>query len=323
MKHKSILVALIAIPLSLAAPPVAAQDGSALSVTLPEGLTKSQLGKRDMQVIAVQAMLDRTNHSPGVIDGYMGGNTRRAIEAYRSNNDLPAGDGIDDALLKSLQDAQSGSVFTTYTLTEDDVSGPFYDIPSGFAEQADLERVGYKNAQEMLAERFHMDQKFFSALNPNADLGKAGQKIVVISKGDGAVSGTITRIEVRKDAGEVAALDAEGNELATYPATIGSGEFPSPSGSMTVNAIAAEANYTFDPDDQKWGPDKTFVIPAGPNNPIGGVWIDLGKDGYGIHGSPDPQLIGKTTSHGCVRLTNWDARALARAVSQGVKVEFV
>ncbi|MGB3794721.1 MAG: hypothetical protein WA957_00250, partial [Alteraurantiacibacter sp.] len=275
MKHPALIAALVAIPLTIAAPPVLAQDGPSLSVSLPDGVTKSQLGKRDMQVLAVQIMLDRTNHSPGVIDGYMGGNTNRAIAAYRRNNDLPSGDGIDSELLQSLQKAQSGALLQTYTLKEDDVGGPFYDIPSGFAEQADLERVGYKNAHEMLAERFHMDQKFFSALNPDADLDKAGQEIVVISRGDATISGTIARIEVRKDAGEVAALDADGNELATYPATIGSGEFPSPSGNMTVNAVAPEANYTFDPDDQKWGPDKTFVIPPGPNNPIGGVWIDL------------------------------------------------
>ena len=323
MKYTPILAALIAIPLAIAAPPVTGQDGPGLSVTLPEGVTKSQLGQRDMQVLAVQIMLDRTNHSPGVIDGFMGGNTRRAIEAYRRNNDLPSGDSIDSALLRSLLDTQSGEMFRTYTLAEDDVSGPFYDVPSDFAEQADLERVGYKNPQEMLAERFHMDQGFFDALNPDADLNRAGQEIVVIARGDKSFSGEVARIEVRKDAGEVAALDADGHELATYPATIGSGEFPSPSGRMTVNAIAPEANYTFDPDDQRWGPDKTFVIPPGPNNPIGGVWIDLGKDGYGIHGSSDPQLIGKTTSHGCVRLTNWDARALADAVSQGVEVEFV
>lgn len=92
---------------------------------------------------------------------------------------------------------------------------------------------------------------------------------------------------------------------------------------MTVSAVAPEANYTFDPEDQRWGPEKTFIIPRGPNNPVGGIWIDLGKDGYGIHGSPDPQLIGKTASHGCVRLTNWDAQALADAVSQGIEVEFV
>ncbi len=323
MKHTRILAALVAIPLSIAAPPVVAQDGPGLSVTLPEGVTENQLGERDMEVLAVQIMLDRTNHSPGVIDGFMGGNTSRAIAAYRRNNDLPAGDRVDSELLRSLLDTQSGEMFRTYTITEDDVNGPFYDVPSGFAEQADLERVGYKNVQEMLAERFHMDQKFFSALNPDADLSRAGQEIIVIARGSQTVPGTVARIEVRKDAGEVAALDADGNELATYPATIGSGEFPSPSGRMTVNAVAPEANYTFDPDDQRWGPDKTFIIPPGPNNPIGGVWIDLGKDGYGIHGSPDPQLIGKTASHGCVRLTNWDARALADAVSQGVDVEFV
>ncbi len=331
MKHRSLLAALLALPLSLSAAPALGQSGSGngsangpgLSVTLPQGTTQSQLGKRDTQMLAVQIMLDRSNHSPGVIDGYDGGNTQRAVAAFRRNNGLSESGGIDSEFLQALLDSQSGEMFRTYTLTEEDVSGPFYDVPSDFAAQADLERVGYKNPQEMLAERYHMDQNLFSALNPDADLGKAGTEIIIVARGDETLSGNVARIEVRKDAGEVAALDADGNELATYPATIGSGEFPSPSGRMTVNAVAPEANYTFDPDDQRWGPDKTFVIAPGPNNPIGGTWIDLGKDGYGIHGSPDPQLIGKTTSHGCVRLTNWDANELAKAVSQGVDVEFM
>ncbi|WP_338240519.1 L,D-transpeptidase family protein [Aurantiacibacter hainanensis] len=323
MNHRPILAALLALPLLAVAPPVTAQEGPGLSVTLPEGITRAQLGDRDMEVLAVQIMLDRTNHSPGVIDGYNGGNTQRAVAAYRRNNGLPEGGGINTEFLRSLLEAESGSMFRTYTITQDDVDGPFYDVPSDFAEQADMERVGYESPHEMLAERFHMDREFLAALNPDADFGRAGQEIVVAAHGTQAIAGEVARIEVRKDAGEVAALDAQGNELATYPATVGSGEFPSPSGRMTVNAIAPEANYTFDPDDQRWGPDKTFIIPPGPNNPIGGTWIDLGKDGYGIHGSPDPQLIGKTTSHGCVRLTNWDADELAQAVSQGVEVEFV
>ena len=323
MTYRPILAAILAIPLSVAAPPVLAQGGPGLSVTLPAGVSESQLGERDMQVLAVQIMLDRSSHSPGVIDGYMGGNTARAVAAYRRNNGMSEGGGIDTQFLQSLLDSQSGAMFRTYTISESDVDGPFYDVPSDFAEQAELERVGYETPREMLAERFHMDQEFLAALNPGVDFGRAGQEIVVVDRGDETLAGEIARIEVRKGRGEVAALDADGNELATYPATIGSGEFPSPSGRMTVSAVAPEANYTFDPDDQRWGPDKTFIIPPGPNNPIGGTWIDLGENGYGIHGSPDPQLIGKTASHGCVRLTNWDAQELAAAVSQGVDVEFV
>jgi lipoprotein-anchoring transpeptidase ErfK/SrfK len=92
---------------------------------------------------------------------------------------------------------------------------------------------------------------------------------------------------------------------------------------MTVRAVAPEATYHFSPEGRDWGPDKALTTAAGPNNPVGGVWIDLTEKGYGIHGSPDPELIGKTSSHGCVRLTNWDARELASAVRQGTKVEFV
>lgn len=313
-------LAALALILPPLAPAVAqSQTGIRLTVDAPDGVS---LDKKRLQLAAIQAMLDRSRHSPGVVDGYMGGNTRRAIRYYRMANGLPKGDAIDDALIKSLLDTQTGDVFRSYTITEDDVNGPFYEVPNEFAAMADMERVGYRNAQELLAERFHMDRDFLAALNPEADFGKAGTKITVMARGDNQVAGAIKRIAIRKSSKSVVAFGGNGKMVASYPATVGSDEFPSPSGSMQVNAVAPEANYTFDPDDQRWGPDKTFVIPPGPNNPIGGVWIDLGKDGYGIHGSPDPQLIGKTASHGCVRLTNWDARELAAAVSQGIPVQF-
>ena len=291
--------------------------------SLPADFDQSLLGKRDAATLAVQVMLDRSSHSPGIIDGLMGGNTRRAIAAFRRTHDLPAGTGIDDALLTALAGTQSATVLKRYEITQEDAGGPFTDVPSDFAAQAELDHVGYESAHEMLAERFHMDQAFLSAINPGTSFSQAGSEIWIVESGDDKLPGDIARIEVRKGDGAVVALDADGKELASFPATIGSGEFPSPSGRMEVSAIAPEANYTFNPDAQNWGPDKTFVIPPGPNNPVGGVWIDLGKNGYGIHGSPDPQLIGKTASHGCVRLTNWDAKALAAAVSAGVEVEFV
>ena len=292
-----------------------------LNVALPAGVTKADLGKRDAQMIAVQVMLDRSRHSPGVIDGYGGGNTDRAITAYRQVHKL-SGSGVDRGLLQSLLEDQSGDIFRTYTLTQEDLNYNFVDVPDDFAAKARLEALNYESPLEMLAERFHMDEGFLKAINPGVDFSRAGTTINIVSHGDETLEGSVAKIEVRKGEGAVVALDASGKVLASYPATIGSSDFPSPSGSMTVSAVAPAPNYTFDPDDQDWGPDETLIIQPGPNNPVGGTWIDLGKDGYGIHGSPDPQLIGKTASHGCVRLTNWDAEELAKAVSQGVPVVF-
>lgn len=294
-----------------------------LSVSLPDSVTKDMLGKRSVETIALQVMLDRSRHSPGVIDGYMGGNTRRAIRYYREANGLPSGDGVDKELLSSLVDTESGDVFRTYTITEEDVSRTFDNNPDDFAEMAKEDRLDYESAQEMLAERFHMDADFLGALNPNANFGTAGTEIVIVSHGDETLSAEIGKIEVRKSENTVALLDGSGKLLASYPATIGSGEFPSPNGQMTVEAVAPDAVYYFDPEGRDWGPDERLEIPAGPNNPVGGIWIDLSKEGYGIHGSPDPQLVGKRTSHGCVRLTNWDASEVADAVSSGIPVEFV
>ena len=165
--------------------------------------------------------------------------------------------------------------------------------------------------------------RFLEALNPDADFGAAGTEILVAASGDDSLSAHVARVEVDKSRSAVRAYAEDGTLLATYPATIGSGSFPSPSGAMTVRAVAPEATYHFDPEGRDWGPDRTLTIAAGPNNPVGGIWIDLSKDGYGIHGTPEPRLIGKTSSHGCVRLTNWDAAELAEAVGQGTAVEFV
>jgi lipoprotein-anchoring transpeptidase ErfK/SrfK len=298
------------------------QDEPSLSVSLPDGISASDLGKRDPQMIAIQTMLDRSRHSPGVIDGYGGGNTDRAIASYKRAHGLGGGSTIDRAFLRSLLETQGGDVFSTYTITQDDLNYDFVNVPDGFEAKAGLDRLGYETPLEMLAERFHMDQEFLRALNPGADFGRAGTTINVVSHGDDTLESSVGRIEVRKGEGAVLAFDGDGTLLASYPATIGSAQFPSPDGSMEVAAVAPEANYTFTPEGSDWGPDETVIIAPGPNNPVGGIWIDLTKEGYGIHGSPDPQLIGKTSSHGCVRLTNWDARELADSVNAGVPVVF-
>ena len=294
-----------------------------LSLTLPPDVTRAMLGERDVEKLAVQVMLDRTRHSPGVIDGYGGGNTDRAIRAFRREAGLADGTAIDAELLRALLESSGGDIFRTYTITEQDVRGPFAEVPADFSAKAKLDRLGYESPLEMLAERFHMDQDFLAALNPKADFSRAGTTLAIVSHGDERLPGAVAKIEVRKASSSLVALDADGTVLATYPATIGSADFPSPSGTMQVVAVAPEPNYTFDNSQHEWGPQDSFVIPPGPNNPVGGTWIDLSKAGYGIHGSPDPQLVGKTASHGCVRLTNWDAEELAGAVSEGVEVVFV
>lgn len=317
-------IPLLAAALLAAASPgaVAAQDMVAL--TLPDSAPSDLFsGSRSRDALVAQVLLDRAHFSPGVVDGVMGGNTRRAISAYQSANGMKVDGDLSEAVLRRLTENRPGDVLRTYTITEDDVSGSFRGVPSGMEAMAVLDRIGYETPEEMLAERFHMDLDFLKALNPNADFGSAGTGIVVIDPGENRIGTAVARIEVDKSEDSVRAYAEDGTLLARYPATVGSSTFPSPTGAMEVRAVAPEATYHFDPEGRDWGPDERLTIAAGPNNPVGGIWIDLSKDGYGIHGSPDPQLIGKTASHGCVRLTNWDARELAEAVSPGTRVEFV
>ena len=205
-----------------------------------------------------------------------------------------------------------------------DAAGPFIgEVPEDMAALGELETVGYSDAREALAEKFHMSPALLDALNPGVDFGRAGQTIVVASNGSAGLKGEVARIVVNKEESSVRAFNADGDLLAFYPATIGSGETPSPSGTHTVRAVAPEPNYTYDPSRLSGSNGgSAVVIPPGPNNPVGSVWIDLSRDTYGIHGTPDPAEIGKTASSGCVRLTNWDAEQLAGAVEPGVEVEF-
>ena len=281
-------------------------------------------GQREADVLRAQVLLDRAGFSPGVIDGYSGPNTSRAIRAFEEANDLTVDGKLDQDLLKQLGDASSEPVVQRYSITKSDIEGPFIDtVPNSLAEQAKLKRLAYTNPAEMLAERFHMSIELLRAMNPNADFRSAGTEIIVVAPGQSGIATKIARIEVDKAQNRVRAYDEAGKIVVSYPATVGSRTLPSPSGSTRVRAVAPDAAYYFDPTKQPWGPDERLQIAAGPNNPVGGVWIDLEKEGYGIHGSPDPSLIGKTASHGCVRLTNWDARDLAAAVSKGVRVDFV
>jgi lipoprotein-anchoring transpeptidase ErfK/SrfK len=295
-----------------AATPATGETGAPAPVTAP-----------DPGLVRLQILLDRTVFSPGMIDGLAGDNTRQAIAAYRKANNLGSGDAADAALLQHLAAADTARVMTQYVTTAADVAGPF--SPPAQGELADIARTGthFTSPRERLAERFHITEALLQGLNPGVDFRRAGQTIVVPAVTNTPLAG-VARIVIDKTERSARAFDASGKLLAFYPATIGSSERPAPSGTVTVTGVAPEPDYTYDPKRVTYDRgDQKVVVPAGPNNPVGTVWIDLSRDTYGIHGSPDPSKIGKTASNGCVRLTNWDAEQLAAGVKPGVVVQFI
>jgi lipoprotein-anchoring transpeptidase ErfK/SrfK len=271
-----------------------------------------------------QVLLDRAHFSPGVIDGREGSNLTLAISAFQEARRLTVDGKLSPAVWDALV-ADAGPALTDYVITPEDVAGPFTpDIPKDdYEAMARLPALGYGSPLEALAEKFHMDEPLLQALNPGVDFSRAGTTIIVAALGPDGLDGKVTRIEIDNARGTLKAY-ADGDKLlAVYPATVGSTERPAPVGEWAVNTVAPRPTYTYDPSRLTFGkPTGELTIKPGPNNPVGSTWIDLTKDTYGIHGTPDPKLVNKRASHGCVRLTNWDAAELGAAVQKGAKVVF-
>lgn len=277
-------------------------------------------------VVKAQILLDQSHFSPGVIDGVFGSNTKKALRAYQLQNELPDSGALDAATWELLTRELDRPVLTSYTLTEADVKGPFVEaIPKRMEKMAELDSLGYTSPQELLAEKFHMGERLLLRLNPGADLKHAGGEIQVARVLGKQAAGKVATVLVDKTNQTLKALDKDENLVAFYPATVGSRDFPTPSGNLKVNSIAENPVFTYSSSLSYADLPKgtRLRIPAGPNNPVGLIWIDLSKDHYGIHGTPRPEQISKRSSHGCVRLTNWDARELAFLVSPGTSVRFV
>ncbi|MFD1331214.1 L,D-transpeptidase family protein, partial [Methylopila musalis] len=292
------------------------------AVYSPDPYPKGQ--QSDPRMIKLQVLLDRANASPGVIDGINGGNVAKAIAAF----EMMVGhhvDGVMDAELWARLEATSAEpVLVPYEITEKDVAGPFVPVmPADYAEQAKLPSAAYRDPVEMLAERFHMDEAFLRRLNPDVDFTVAGTVLTVANPGP-PLKAKVASIVADKAKKQVFAYDAAGRLVASYPATIGSADLPSPTGVHAVKAIAVNPEYWYRPkvNFQQGENTKALRLPPGPNTPVGSVWIGLDKPTYGLHGTPEPSKIDKTNSHGCVRLTNWDANELAHMVAPGVPVDF-
>ena len=324
---------------------------TALAVFLGAGVALAQKAPAvdAQQGLAVQVALDRAGFSPGEIDGRSGPKTRLALSAFQKASNLRPSGAVNEETLAALRLPPEPIV--TYTITPQDAAGPFIEkMPEDMMERSKLPALGYTSIIEALAEKFHSSQALLQNLNPGATWA-AGSTIRVPdvepfdvspkptskpaaagakpadaaakpaaaagAKPAGAVevvvSGATKSVEVR---------DAAGKILMYAPVTVGSEKDPLPVGDWKVVGVSWNPVFNYNPD-LFWDADPTHAkakIPSGPNNPVGVVWVDINKEHFGLHGTPEPSTIGRTESHGCIRLTNWDAAKLGRMVSVGTKV---
>jgi len=213
-----------------------------------------------------------------------------------------------------------------YTITDNDVKVAFLEkLPSKMEDMQNLDHLGFTSAVEGIGEKFHMSEKLLKILNPGKNFDKAGETIIVANVTNEPLQQKVAKIEIDKPQRLLRAFAKDGQLLAVYPASIGSKEKPAPSGTYKVTSIAQNPTYKYNPEYRFKGvkAKSAFTIKPGPNNPVGAVWINLSRKGYGIHGTPDPSKVSKTESHGCIRLTNWDAKSLASITEKGTTVVFL
>jgi lipoprotein-anchoring transpeptidase ErfK/SrfK len=273
----------------------------------------------------LQVALERSSFSPGEIDGRGGANTRKAWRAFQSSHSLPVTDEVSDEAWQSLWTASAGPTWATYTITAEDADGPYLlTIPQDMAGKAKLERLGYTSTAEMLGERFHAAPDLLRRLNPGTSFAAGAEVKVPNTRLQRApVEAGEVQVVVSRAAGTLI-VERDGKVLFFAPVTSGSEHDPLPIGDWKVKGVARDPSYSYNPD-LFWDADAIDVeatIPPGPNSPVGVVWIDLDRPHYGLHGTPEPRTISRGASHGCVRLTNWDATIVAGLVRPGTPVLF-
>lgn len=268
--------------------------------------------------IKIQKLLDWNHASPGPIDGGWGMNSQKALINFQTMRGLPATGKMNQKTWEELNKniPANKPVLVTYTLTAEDLKTNFATTPSGSEAKSKMKGLYYQDIKEMLGERFHMDVRYLEKLNKNKSY-KAGETITVLNVGT-PLKERITRAVANKADQTLYAYN--GNKLvATYPTTVGSSSTPSPQGSFKIINKVKMPWYkaTVGEGAQK----QVYMLPPGPNNPVGVVWMGLSKPSYGLHGSPKPEGISRQASAGCVRLTNWDVLEVYANIEKGAVVE--
>jgi len=274
--------------------------------------------------LAWQIALDRHAFSPGVIDGKIGPKTTLATREFQRCRRLPETGTLDQATAAALETHPEMAV-ARYAIQEADFAriGP---APTGWLAKSKLSMLGYESLEAAIAEKFHCSKALLRSLNGGKDIAgmKAGDEIRVPGVVSWGPDRQGRRLQVNLSQKVIRVLGADGEVLALFHCSIAARKDKLPAGSARVAVIAENPTYTFDP--AMWpevkGVNRKLVIPPGPRNPVGLCWIGLSLPGYGMHGTPSPEMIGKTGSHGCFRLTNWDAVRLSKMVQVGTPVEF-
>ncbi|SDC06451.1 L,D-transpeptidase family protein [Acinetobacter boissieri] len=294
-----------------------------------DGLNNSEwtpsLGRGQFPAYArAQVMLNNAHASPGAIDGSSGKNMLKAIASFQQMQGLQTTGALDQDTWNALIALQDKPAFQEYTITENDLKGPYAkEIPHDYALQAKMKGLYYTRVTEMLGEKFHMDEAFLKQLNPKADFNKLGQKVIVTNVRNN-LSEDIHLIVAHKGAKQLYLFNSKNQMVGSFPATIGSSDTPSPTGVYKVTGVTPNPWYSYSPSNFVQGKNlQPLSLPPGPNAPVGNIWIGLSKRSFGIHGTPNPSTISKTASHGCIRLTNWDANDLGRKVKAGAVVKFL
>ena len=268
--------------------------------------------------IKMQALLDWNHASPGAIDGGWGMNSKKALINFQTMKGLPATGKMDqktwDALNKNIP--ANKPVLVTYTITEDDVKTNFATTPASAEAKSKMKGLYYQDIKEMLGERFHMDVRYLDKLNKNKQY-KAGETITVLNTRD-PLKQRINRVVANKADKTLYAYNGD-KLVATYPTTVGSDATPSPQGTFKI--INKVKMPWYKATVGKGSDKQVYMLPPGPNSPVGVVWMGLSKPSYGLHGSPEPEGISRQASAGCVRLTNWDVLEVYANIENGATVE--
>ena len=275
-------------------------------------------------LFAIQTRLDRGNFSPGGIDGRWGSKSEKALAAWQKHNHMSATGKIDDSVRAALGD--TNGVLATYAVAAADHAA-LTPYPSSWLERSQQERMGYASVEELVAEKFHLFRATLRHLNPDiAWPNPPAGTVLTVPVVQAAPLPPLSKIEIRLEQKTLRAYDVNGKLVAHFPCSIAADKAKRPLGeTLRVVLWAENPDYTFDPGLFAEVPEaatigKKLRIPPGPNNPVGLAWIGLDRPGYGIHSSPAPEDISKTESHGCFRLTNWDALKLVRAVRADLPV---